>query len=375
MPYIGKLPTTGNFIKLDTISVVNGQAAYTMQKDSVNFSPGSANQMLVSLNGIIQNPGSSFTISNHTISFASPLVTGDVINYILVLGDVLNVGTPSDGTVTNAKTNFVSTSSAAGLQIKGDGTTDGTLQLNCSQNSHGVKIASPNHAAGQSWTLKLPDNSPTADKFLKVKSITGSGATAVGQMEFASASGGLVHLGGTTASGQSSVDFTETLGHIDFTRFRRYYVRIAGVGNWGSNGSSYLAARVYVNNSVNSSNAYRYANLRHRYSSSSTSGGGAQDTHWKLFTSNYYSNPGQNISGDFTIDFSPYYVPMWAFGQSYGNTSFGAIQTTITSGAYYGHTSSQDVDGISFFMSSGTVTGRFDIYGYTNSAGGSDLGA
>ena len=25
MPYIGKLPTTGNFIKLDTISVVNGQ--------------------------------------------------------------------------------------------------------------------------------------------------------------------------------------------------------------------------------------------------------------------------------------------------------------------------------------------------------------
>ena len=30
--------------------------------------------------------------------------------------------------------------------------------------------------------------------------------------------GGLVHLGGTTASGQSSVDFTETLGHIDFKK-------------------------------------------------------------------------------------------------------------------------------------------------------------
>mgnify|MGYP005723722415 FL=1 len=81
------------------------------------------------------------------------------------------------------------------------------------------------------------------------------------------------------------------------------------------------------------------------------------------------------MSGDFTIDFSPYYVSMWAFGQSYGNTAFTAIQTSITSGAYYGHTSSQDVDGISFFMSSGTVTGRFDIYGYTNSAGGSNLGA
>ena len=103
MPYIGNQPISGNFIKLDTISVVNGQAAYTMQKDSANFSPASANHMLVSLNGIIQNPGSSFTISNHTITFASNLVTGDVINFIMVLGDVLNIGTPSDNTVTNDK--------------------------------------------------------------------------------------------------------------------------------------------------------------------------------------------------------------------------------------------------------------------------------
>ena len=95
------------------------------------------------------------------------MVTGDVINYILVLGDVLNVGTPSDGTVTNAKTNFVSTSSAAGLQIKGDGTTDGTLQLNCSQNSHGVKIKSPNHSSAQSYTLTLPGTAPSADKALQ----------------------------------------------------------------------------------------------------------------------------------------------------------------------------------------------------------------
>ena len=198
MPYIGKLPTTGNFIKLDTISVVNGQAAYTMQKDSANFSPASANQMLVSLNGIIQNPGSSFTISGSTITFASNLVTGDVINYILILGDVLNVGTPSDGTVTNAKTNFVSTSSAAGLQIKGDGTTDGTLQLNCSQNSHGVKIKSPNHASAQSYTLTLPSTAPSADKAL----ITDGS----GNLSFGTA-GGLTLLNKTTLSSSTDVQF------------------------------------------------------------------------------------------------------------------------------------------------------------------------
>ena len=72
------------------------------------------------------------------LNFASNLATGDVIDFVIVLGNTLDIGTPSDATVTNAKTNFTSTSSAAGLQIKGDGTTDGTLQLNCSQNSHGI---------------------------------------------------------------------------------------------------------------------------------------------------------------------------------------------------------------------------------------------
>ena len=161
MPYIGKLPTTGNFIKLDTISVVNGQAAYTMQKDSANFSPASANQMLVSLNGIIQNPGSSFTISGSTITFASNLVTGDVINYILVLGDVLNVGTPSDNTVTNDKL-----ATAPTLISKGAGSDSGAIQLNCEVNTHGVKIKGPPHSAGQSYTLTLPSTAPSADKAL-----------------------------------------------------------------------------------------------------------------------------------------------------------------------------------------------------------------
>lgn len=45
------------------------------------------------------------------------------------------------------------------VEIKGDGSSeDGTLQLNCSQNSHGVKIKSPAHSAGASYTLTLPIN-------------------------------------------------------------------------------------------------------------------------------------------------------------------------------------------------------------------------
>ena len=103
MAYIGKQPVVGNFQVCDAITVVNGQAAYTMQVSSANVEPESANHMLVSLNGVLQKPGSSFTISGATITFASNLATGDVIDFIILLGNVLDIGTPSDGTVTNAK--------------------------------------------------------------------------------------------------------------------------------------------------------------------------------------------------------------------------------------------------------------------------------
>ena len=56
----------------------------------------------------------------------------------------------------------------------GDGvSTDGQIQLNCSQNSHGVKIKSPPHSAGASYTLTLPDDTGTTGQFLQTD---GSGA-------------------------------------------------------------------------------------------------------------------------------------------------------------------------------------------------------
>ena len=102
MPYIGKEPTVGNFQVCDAISVVNGQAAYTMQVSSTNVEPESVNHMLVSLNGILQKPGSSFTINGATITFASNLATGDVIDFIILLGNVLDIGQPSDASITSA---------------------------------------------------------------------------------------------------------------------------------------------------------------------------------------------------------------------------------------------------------------------------------
>ena len=104
MAYIGRPSIVGNFVKLDAISVVNGQAAYTMQNSSANFTDYSTvNQFMVSLNGTIQSPGSSFTVSGSTITFASNLVTNDVIDFIIVFGNSLSSGVPTDATVSTAK--------------------------------------------------------------------------------------------------------------------------------------------------------------------------------------------------------------------------------------------------------------------------------
>jgi hypothetical protein len=102
MAYIGKQPTVGNFVKLDSITT-SATATYNLLNGGVAYSPQSPNHCIVSLNGVIQSPNTSFTISGSTIVFASALTATDVIDFILVLGDVLNIGTPSDATVTNAK--------------------------------------------------------------------------------------------------------------------------------------------------------------------------------------------------------------------------------------------------------------------------------
>ena len=102
MAYIGKQPVVGNFQKCDAISVVNGQAAYSLAVGGAAVSPENVNHMLVSLNGVLQAPGDSFSVSGSTLTFASNLATGDVIDFVIILGDVLDTGQPSDDTVKTA---------------------------------------------------------------------------------------------------------------------------------------------------------------------------------------------------------------------------------------------------------------------------------
>ena len=122
MPFIGQQPVTGAYHKLDAITT-SATATYNLLLNGGAYSPASANHLLVSLNGVMQAPQDSFTVSGSTITFASALTSSDSIDFIMALGDVLSIGTPSDGTVTAAKiaTNAVTTAKLASGAI---GTTE-----------------------------------------------------------------------------------------------------------------------------------------------------------------------------------------------------------------------------------------------------------
>jgi len=95
------------------------------------------------------------------------------------ISNVVEDTTPQLGGNLDVQTNEITTSTTNGnvklnpngtgvVEVKGDGSSaDGTIQLNCSQNSHGVKIKSPPHSANASYTLTLPNNDGDAGQFMK----------------------------------------------------------------------------------------------------------------------------------------------------------------------------------------------------------------
>ena len=102
MPYIGKSPVGGGFHKLDNLTA-SATATYALTLGGAAYYPETANQLLVSLNGVIQAPQDSFTVSGSNLIFDSALTASDSIDFVVALGDVLGVQGVTDGTVTTNK--------------------------------------------------------------------------------------------------------------------------------------------------------------------------------------------------------------------------------------------------------------------------------
>ena len=99
MSTLGNKVDFGKFFKLDTI-LGTGDSSYTLLKDGQGQTNLVAEQLLVSVNGTIQNPGSAFTLNGGVITFAEAIDSTDTIDFITVMGEAHSLATVSDGAIT-----------------------------------------------------------------------------------------------------------------------------------------------------------------------------------------------------------------------------------------------------------------------------------
>jgi hypothetical protein len=94
----GNVYIPNGIIKLDTITV-SATTTFNLTYGGSAYSPASANACLVSVNGVIQTPGTAFNISGSQIIFSSALSSTDTINFIIVLAAPYTLNAPGGGTV------------------------------------------------------------------------------------------------------------------------------------------------------------------------------------------------------------------------------------------------------------------------------------
>ena len=97
MAYIGPEPNPGQNREVDDISSsFNGSTtAFTLQVNSQNVSPGSSNNIIVSVGGVVQNPSTDYTVAASTITFTTAPASG-LSFFGLVLGQQVDIQSVAD---------------------------------------------------------------------------------------------------------------------------------------------------------------------------------------------------------------------------------------------------------------------------------------
>jgi hypothetical protein len=231
-------------------STVNGTSArfkYTASANQTTFTGSDDNGNTLAydagfidcyLNGVKLVNGTDVTITSGTsVVLASGATAGDILdlvgfgtfNVAAIAATSITSGTLADARLPSTMASKTLTGANVttvynGLVAGGDGgSNDGQIQLNCSQNSHGVKIKAPPHSAGQSYTLTLP-SSITNNYYLKTD---GSGNLSFAEVPtetkptvanvaqtIAPATATTINITGTNFSGIPRVEFIKSDGSV-----------------------------------------------------------------------------------------------------------------------------------------------------------------
>ena len=101
MAYIGKAPQSGRYSILDDISgsfTGSTLGPFNLTVNGNAISPQNEANCIISLSGVVQEPQTAYVITGSQISFTSNPSATDTF-FGTVLGDVYDIGTPTDSTV------------------------------------------------------------------------------------------------------------------------------------------------------------------------------------------------------------------------------------------------------------------------------------
>ena len=150
-------PTFTGTVAIPNIGNLEAAVAANTAKTGITTSQANAITANTAKVGITTSQANAITANTAKVTNATH--TGDVTGATAL--------TIAADAVTVDKLNLISTGSVPSLEAKGtSGVTDGYIQLNCAENSHGIKLKSPPHSAGASYTLTFPNDDGSANEVL-----------------------------------------------------------------------------------------------------------------------------------------------------------------------------------------------------------------
>ena len=170
MAYIGRgLDKISNIEVLDAITFTDSAGPYNITQSSTAFVPAAPNALVISIDGVVQDPG-SYTTSVATITFDSVMAATSTMNFMYQIG-VGVITAPSDGSVTEAK---IATDAVTTAKIKDLNVTVGklpasvdlstkTITLPASVSGLGTGITNTQLAGSIDVTTKITGIVPTVN--------------------------------------------------------------------------------------------------------------------------------------------------------------------------------------------------------------------
>lgn len=207
MPYIGRQIARGQNRKIDDISsgFNGGTTTFNLRVSADPVYPSTTQQLFVSVGGVMQNPGTDFTVAGDQITFTTPPSLG-LSFFGLMQGDAVDINTPADATVTTAK-------------IADDQVTGAKLADN-------ITITTTSTVSDGAGDLRdIPQNSQTA-AYVLVASDAGKHVSIT--------TGGVTVNSGIFSAGEAISIYNNSASSQTITQGTSVTIRLAGVGTAGN---------------------------------------------------------------------------------------------------------------------------------------------